>query len=125
MNIAAQEMHLERIRRIHKAWELLLGMSTEAVPDPKEAMSLNEAVLLYHRKYHLEIQNGRNDQAKKHLDNLIKHLESNPDRIKEDPGMYFSTINNLLSFLVFTKQYNEALSLLTRAKSRRPVCNLA
>lgn len=115
--IAAQKAHLEQIRRIHKAWELLLGMSTDGVPDPKEAMSLNEAVLLYHCKYHLEIQNGRNDQAKKHLDNLIKHLESNPDRIKEDPGMYFSTINNLLSFLVFTKQYNEALSLLTRAKT--------
>lgn len=115
--IAVQKTHLNRIERVHTAWQLLLGMSDETAPDAGDAISLDEAVLLYHHKYYVDMQNGKNDEAKKHLGNLVKQLEANPERIAEDPGMYFSTINNLLSFLVFTGQHNEALSLLARAKT--------
>src|SRR5688572_10374258 len=115
--IRLQKTLLQRLERVHKLWELLVGLSSDAVPEKGKAKSLNEIVLLYNLNYRTEIQKGRNEGARKSLEELIKILERNPDRIGEDPGIYLSSLNNLLSFLVFTKQYDEALSLLARAKA--------
>ena len=114
--INLQKKKLQRLQSVHKLWELLVGLSNDAVPAIQDATSLNEIVLLSHLNYRTEIQKGRNDEAKRCLQDLIKILETNPERIS-DPGIYLSSLNNLLSFFVFTKQYDEALSLLARAKA--------
>jgi hypothetical protein len=111
-----QKTKLERLQRVHRLWELLVGLRSDTVPEMQNATTLNEIVLLSHLNYRLEIQNGRNDKAKQCLEELIKILEASPGRMSEDPGIYLSSMNNLLSFFVFTKQHGEALSLLARAK---------
>ncbi|MFZ6013410.1 MAG: hypothetical protein ACOYXT_23915 [Bacteroidota bacterium] len=112
-----QGTKLQRLQRVHKLWELLFGLSNDAVPEIRDATSLNEIVLLSHLNYRTEIQKGRNDEAKRCLQELIETLEKSPERINEDPGTYLSSLNNLLSFFVFTKQHDEALSLLARGKA--------
>ena len=115
--ISSQKHLLERLAYVHKLWELMVGLSGEKLPDKKSPQSLNEKVLLYHLIYRLEIQRKRNDAAKKCLEELIEILENNPSRISAEPGMYLSSVNNLLSFLVFTKDYQKSLALLSKAKT--------
>jgi hypothetical protein len=115
--ISAQKPLLERLGYVHKLWELMVGLNAEKLPDKKSPKSLNEKVLLYHLMYRLEIQRNRNDAAKKCLEELIEILENNPSRIRAEPGMYLSSVNNLLSFLVFTKDHQKSLALLSKAKA--------
>ena len=82
----------------------MTGISNAKLPDKESVHSLNEKVLLHHLIYRIEIQHGRNYEAKKCLEELIGILESNPLRLKEEPGLYLTSVNNLLSFLVFTKE---------------------
>lgn len=94
----------------------MVGLRDDELPDKKTAKSLNEKVLLYHLHYRSEIKQNRNDAAKKSLEELIKILEKDPSRVKEDPGIYLTSVNNLVSFLVFLKDYRKALALLSKVK---------
>ena len=114
--IVSQGALLQRLNNVHVLWELMAGIGGAKLPNKQSAHSLNEKVLLHHLIYRIEIQHGRNKEAKKCLDELIGILERNPLRLKEEPGLYLTSVNNLLSFLVFTKNYNEALDLLSKAK---------
>jgi hypothetical protein len=114
--IASQGAPLERLNNVHLLWELMTGISEAKLPDKESVRSLNEKVLLHHLIYRIEIQHGRNYEAKKCLEELIGILESSSLRLKEEPGLYLTSVNNLLSFLVFTKAHDEALALLSKAK---------
>jgi tetratricopeptide (TPR) repeat protein len=114
--IVSQGPLLQRLNNVHMLWELMAGIGGARLPDKQSVHSLNEKVLLYHLIYRIEIQQGRNNEAKKCLEELIGILECNPLRLKEEPGLYLTSVNNLLSFLVFTKDYDEALALLSKAK---------
>lgn len=114
--IVSQKTLLQRLNNVHALWEHMVGLVDTKLPDKESVHSLNEKVLLHHLIYRTEIQQGRNNEAKKCLEELISILESNPLRLKEEPGIYLSSVNNLLSFLVFTKDYNEALALLSKAR---------
>ncbi|MEX1239931.1 MAG: hypothetical protein WEB30_09440 [Cyclobacteriaceae bacterium] len=114
--ISNQKTSLQRLYKLHKLWELMVGLDNSPPPDKQSAESMNEKVLLYHLLYRTEIQNRRNDAAKQSLEELIGILEDNSSRIREEPGIYLSSVNNLLSFFVFTKDYDKAISLLVRAK---------
>jgi tetratricopeptide (TPR) repeat protein len=114
--IGSQGALLQRLNNVHVLWELMAGISGPKLPDKESAHSLNEKVLLHHLIYRIEIQHGRNNEAKKSLEELIGILENNPLRLKEEPGLYLASVNNLLSFLVFTKDYDQALALLSKAK---------
>jgi tetratricopeptide (TPR) repeat protein len=112
-----QKVSLQRLNRIHTLWEFMVGLSTDALPEKRRDQSLSESVLLHHLIYRTAIQQRQNDKAKDALEELIQILEANPERIKEEAGIYLSTLNNLLSFLVFTKEYDKALLLLVKAKT--------
>jgi hypothetical protein len=115
--ISSQKTVLKRLRYSHNLWELLVGLSDDKLPKKKSAQSLNEKVLLYHLIYRSKLQGKRNDAAKKCLEELIEVLEDNPSRIRAEPGIYLSSVNNLLSFLLFIKDYRKALALLSKAKT--------
>ena len=55
-------------------------------------------------------------EAEQTLYDLLILLEDHPKRIQEDPGMYVSSLNNLVSFLVFKKKRTEAIELIDKAK---------
>lgn len=89
----------------------------EAALISAEPLSLSAHVLSFYIQYREGIQRGKNEIAKASLLELISMLEKQPYRIEEEPAVYLSTVNNLLSFLVFTMNTDEALSLLPKVKS--------
>jgi hypothetical protein len=114
--INAQRASLQTLHRLQTLWELMVGVNENALPARQTAETLNEKVLLYHLIYRNEVQNKRNEEARKSLEELIAILEGNPSRMRKEPGVYLSSIDNLLSFLVFTKDFDKALLLLAKAK---------
>jgi hypothetical protein len=114
--VIAQRASLQTLHRLQTLWELMVGMNENTLPARETAQTLNEKVLLYHLIYRNEIQNERNEEARKILEELIAILEANPSRIREEPGVYLSSIGNLLSFFVFTQDFDKALLLLAKAK---------
>jgi len=56
-------------------------------------------------------------RSKEKLIELLNVLEKYSHRTQEEPTLYLSTINNLVSFLVFTKEYKEALEYVSKAKA--------
>jgi hypothetical protein len=80
------------------------------------AETLEAKVLYFNTSYLTEIRNGLHDKASKTLTDLLDLLEKYPHRIQEDPAIYISSANNLVSFFVFTKQYEKAIALISRSR---------
>ena len=124
-----QEATLKKLRNKLEYWQLAVeysaGMfqnqnlktgSTSLTHSPEKPMSLEAQVLYYNTAYLDHLQNNDNKKAENELRKLIKLLESYPDRLKEEPGLYVSSINNLVSFYVFNKKYEAAILLIQKAK---------
>lgn len=79
--------------------------------------TMEDAVVQHNAQYLLHLRNNEPDAAERELVRLIAMLEEFPQRIREAPGLYVSTINNLLSFYVFQKRFAEALTLIGKAKA--------
>lgn len=84
--------------------------------NPDRALTLEAKVLYYSTNYLRYLQKRENEKAGKALKTLVGLLEEKQKRIDEDPDLYVSSINNLVSYLVFTRQYGEALGYIQKAK---------
>jgi tetratricopeptide (TPR) repeat protein len=126
----AQKSAISRLRSTNDSWQLAVNVSSGMftlqsnisvrnvhLKDPGASQTLEARVLYYNTQYLLDLRNNDNSAAESSLTALITLLEAHPDRIKEEPGLYVSSINNLLSFFVFQKRYDEALSLIQKTKS--------
>ncbi|HYG14348.1 MAG TPA: hypothetical protein VEC12_01255, partial [Bacteroidia bacterium] len=58
-----------------------------------------------------------NEKAAEALFTLVDMFEYRPGLIQKEMGLYASTVNNLVSFLVFRKRHSEALQLVRKAQS--------
>jgi tetratricopeptide (TPR) repeat protein len=85
--------------------------------DPDNAKSLEAKVMHYNAAYFRDIQQGDSTQSEERFYDLLEILESQPHRLKEDPGLYASSINNFISYFAFQKRQEEALALINRAKT--------
>ncbi len=81
------------------------------VPETLEAKSL-----YYNAAYLHHLGSSQPEKAEQQLRDLLQLLSEQPHRIKEDPGLYASTINNLLAFLNFRQRHAESLVLIQEAK---------
>ncbi len=84
---------------------------------PAQAPTLEGRVLQHNTQYLLDLRNEDNPSAERRLTELITLLEEQQERITEEPGLYVSTINNLLSFYAFQHRHDDALTLIRKAKS--------
>lgn len=125
--LAEQKRYLQILENTHAYWSLAVEINSRSnsfqhadtprlLKDTKNALSLEALVLHHNAAYLHNIFNNRRGQARQHLSQLIRELESKPEQLKEEPGLYTSTINNLLSFLVFNHDYDEAHQLIAKAK---------
>ncbi len=74
----------------------------------KKSATLQNRTLKILHKYRKQLLAEHSDKAKHTLEELVKEWEQNPELLKEYFVMYFSVNNNLLGFLVHSKQYKEA-----------------
>ena len=130
-SIAGQKKAIDLLENTNRYWALAVHVSKETIArntDPVEndslledlenARSLEAKVLHYNATYFQCLGRREHKKAERVLYSLLTHLENHPKRINEDPGLYASSVNNLVSFLVFQKKYEQALDLVQRAKNR-------
>ena len=124
-----QDKTLTKLRNNLDYWQLAVQISNNMFRDqnipiknrsllshPNRALSLEAKVLFYNTSYLEYLQRNDSDKAERELQTLLQLLEKSPERLKEEAGLYVSSINNLLSFYVFNRKYEEAVSLIQKAK---------
>lgn len=84
---------------------------------PAKAVTLEAKVLEYNTKYLQYFGTGKGDKGIAELYKLLAVLEQHPHRLKEEPSSYVSTINNLVSYMVFSNRDEEALQLIQKARA--------
>lgn len=125
-----QEKAIDALANTNRYWQLTnnytakLSVGKEAdspykilLDNPANARTMEEKVLHYNSLYFKSLTNGKSDDAEKHLYRLVELLEENPRRLQHNMSLYASTVNNLISFLVFEKKRERALELIHRAKT--------
>jgi tetratricopeptide (TPR) repeat protein len=115
-----QASALSRLTHNNRLWLQLINpanMRKAAGAKPQMAPTLHSKVLGYHVQYRDAIRSGKNEDAKKSLNKLVEELEKHPRRLKEDMAIYLTSLNNLISYLVFTEETEEALMIVNKAKT--------
>jgi hypothetical protein len=117
--IEQQTLALGRLYDHNELWKEIVMPSGKAdiILSKTRSATLSAKVLQYHIRYREAIRNNRNEQAKESLMKLVSELEQHPDRLNEEPSLYLSTINNLISFFVFTGEIDQAINNVRKAKS--------
>jgi hypothetical protein len=78
--------------------------------------ALQSQVLHYHMLYSLHFIKGNIEEAEKRISGLIKLLEQDPDRIKEDPHSYVTAIGNKIGLYLSAKRWGEIPELLDKIR---------
>ena len=125
-----QELAIEKLKNTHDYWKLAVEVSTglfvdggkkevksPLLADAGTAHSLEAKVLFFNTSYVYYLQKNESEKAVAALQELIDYMGHFPERLREDPAMYISTVNNLVSYYVFNKQIEKALDLLRRSKN--------
>ena len=74
----------------------------------KNAQSLEARVMHVNARYFQLVSEGRAEDGERILYELLDYMDELPHRVEETPGLYISTINNFISYFVFTKRPKEA-----------------
>ncbi len=103
---------------IVNTWQMMGNDAPEGIKalKPGKAVTLEAKVLESNTRYLQYFGTGKGDKAVTELYQLLHLLEQYPHRLKEEPSPYVSTINNLVSYLIFSKRDEEALELIRKAR---------
>ncbi|MBI5917147.1 MAG: hypothetical protein HY842_17385 [Bacteroidetes bacterium] len=109
-------------------WQIIVGTSQNfmqrgaasekpaLLDHPHNALSLESKVLFFNTLYLKYLREAQPENAEIALMDLIKILENQPARVKEDPVSYITTVNNLAGFYVFRNESEKALDQLSRTR---------
>lgn len=126
--IDMQGKTIERMNNKNEYWRLASGFTKNffiggngkknhpLLEDSEKALTLEAKVLYFNTNYLRYLQENNHMKAEESLQKLVKMLEEQPIRMQEDPSLYISSLNNLLSYLVFDGRYKEALEQIQKAK---------
>lgn len=125
--LSSQKKEIEATSNKYMYWKVAVEVSgalkgdtgdkyKNMLSNPSNAITLEAKVLHYNTKYFLLLQQDKPIEAENTLYELMGIFEKYPHRLTEDPELYISSINNLLSYLVFIKKYDQALQLIDKIK---------
>ena len=127
--IAAQAEAIACLQNSNMYWQLAVDLSMTISGQKKlkidnikflnnagNAKTLEAKVLYYNASYLWYLKKQNYQKAENAMYDLLAFFEIQPHRMQEDSGLYVSSVNNLVSYLVFRKKYTEALALITKAK---------
>lgn len=126
--VHAQSEHVEILSSNNAYWQQMIlqtwqTLRVDTAPnttvDKKltKPQSLEAWVLHHNTQYIKSMRTGKGQEGEQQLKQLLLLLEKQPIRLREDPASYISSINNLASYLVFSKRDGEAIELINKAKS--------
>ena len=81
------------------------------------AKTLRSKINYYHINYVNATTSDNPGKALEYLNSLVEILESHPSRIVEEPSSYIITLNNKVSLLLNTKQYDQIPETLEKIRS--------
>lgn len=103
---------------IVNTWQMMGDDAPEGIKALKPGkVTLEAKVLESNTKYLQYFGTGKGEKGVAELYKLLHLLEQYPHRLKEEPSPYVSTINNLVSYLIFSKRDEEALELIRKARA--------
>ena len=127
--LTGQAEAISCLQNSNRYWQLAVGLSMAAskqkkprskniklLNDESNAKTLEAKVLHYNSAYLWHLQQRDFQKAENAMYDLLALFESQPHRMQEDSGLYASSVNNLVSYLVFRKKNTEALALIAKAK---------
>jgi len=88
----------------------------ELLENEMNALSMEAKVMHFNARYFKSIVENKGDGIKD-LNQLLKYFEKNPKWIASKPGIYISTVNNMITYCIFSKEYKLALELVNKAKA--------
>lgn len=128
--LALQNEALNQLIKTNHYWQLTTNLTSKLtsrqeleseymylLDDPDNATTLEETVLHYNSIYFKCITEDNIEEAQATLLKLVELLEQDPKRLRHNMSLYASSVNNLISYLVYTKKHDKALSYINRAKN--------
>lgn len=85
---------------------------------PEHAPTVQAKVLYYHSASQAALQKGKPKRAEKAFEELLAYLETQDAILRENPGLYVSSMNNFVSLLIFRKKHRKALAILHKVRQR-------
>lgn len=79
--------------------------------------SLRAKILFLHLRHTLFLRDGKIKDALQEIDQLIRLLEENPDRVSDEPSSYVTALNNKITMLLTNKYYEEIPDLLEKVRN--------
>ena len=79
--------------------------------------SLRAKILYYHLRHTLYLREGKFKEALREINDLIQLLENTPERIKDEPSSYITSLNNKITLLLTNKVYNEIPAMLEKIRN--------
>ncbi len=125
--IADQKSAIELANTNTKYYELVVDLSRrvtgqevkirnlELIQTDLPPENLDARVLYYNALYFWRIFKNEKQPALP-LVTLIDYFETNAHFIRQDPRLFASSVNNLISYYIFNKEYKNALVLVKRTK---------
>ncbi len=114
----ALQNNLQHWRHIVRTSQHFIAQRAASAPptEPPPAVSLESKVLYLNTLYIKNLREDRPAEAEKALLALLEILESQPARVREDPGSYLTTVGNMAAFRTFRGEGGEALELLRASR---------
>ena len=128
--VEEQAEAIANLKNVNDYWKLAIDVSgglfagegkkevvSPLLADVQTARSLEAKVLFYNSRYVYFLQKEEQEQAVKALEELVGYMEGIPHRLREDPAMYISSVNNLVSYYFFTEDIEKALQLINHSSN--------
>lgn len=118
---------VERLKNQHSYYQLITDLSESIIagykgPIPNEelledinnASSFESGVIHCNARYFKAVNLGNADETKECLNDLIAFFELHKNKLEQYPGLYISSMNNAISYFVFTVDYDTALKMIVQ-----------
>ncbi|MDN5214671.1 hypothetical protein QQ020_21505 [Fulvivirgaceae bacterium BMA12] len=124
--VKKQASAIKKLENLNRYWELVADVSDfrsgpsveeklaakDLIQNPGLAASLRARILYHHTLFSAGLLQNQIPQAEKHIDAIIELLEAHPEKIKNEPGLYTSTLGNKITVLLYEKRWDEAFPVL-------------
>ncbi|MEP2509428.1 MAG: hypothetical protein ABJH72_08730 [Reichenbachiella sp.] len=128
--VQKQGTTINEVQKINNYWDLLADVSSFRFQPDNEKDLMNHALIIEnnpetltakilhnHVLYGYFLINSQPDDAEERISDIISLLETHPDKIIEEPGVYATSLGNKASLLLFQKRWQEAIKLLAQIRN--------
>jgi hypothetical protein len=121
--VKAEAEALGKIAQINVLWQMNADLFSRYADKnftrEMEAMkpsTLRAATLVQHLRYACSYMNGNPKKAEKALSLLIRKLDAEPHRLREDPAPYITALSNKIGLLLGQRRWKETEALLSELR---------